>query len=369
MIFNPNLYLTVFLSYDEPNSDANYRHLLTVNPRAQRIHGIKGSNTAHRRVGELANNLGYDRVIVVDGDVSVNQDFYEQTIDLRNDLDWNSFVISWSGLNSLNGTSYGNGGIKSWPTTRLLNQQTHENSVDGNRIDFDFNSYLQLNRVGGTVNIVESALQALRAGFREGTKLCLNGGRVTCGIGELDWRNYDRLWMWMHVGMNHPNGIWAIYGARQAAYLTLNGLHDYNLIHDFDYLYNMFKEVDYKLPRQLLSDANEFGQLLSDSRIQPVLTAEASKEYRNNYRYPLRSPESFLRNPLPIVYDKFLVEDINTVDSLSVAECATTDYFWIAEHDADISFVPEFYAPAKTYEFPGARLVPRITTLRTSYEN
>jgi hypothetical protein len=166
--------------------------------------------------------------------------------------------------------------------------------------------------------------------------------------------------------MDHPNGIWAIHGARQAAYLTLNKLHDYNLIHDFDYLNICFKNLYYDLPRQLISRANEYGQLLNDSRIKSVFNAEQSVEYRNNYQHPLRSPETFLKHPPVLEYDQFIVQDLDSVDELSLASKSTTDYFWVSTHYNNITdYKPEFYAPAKTYEFMGASLVPRIATLRT----
>ena len=38
----------VFLSYDEPNADLHYADLCNKVPWAKRVHGIKGSDSAHK---------------------------------------------------------------------------------------------------------------------------------------------------------------------------------------------------------------------------------------------------------------------------------------------------------------------------------
>jgi hypothetical protein len=38
----------IFLSYDEPNAEKNYADLLTKVPWAKRVHGVKGSDAAHK---------------------------------------------------------------------------------------------------------------------------------------------------------------------------------------------------------------------------------------------------------------------------------------------------------------------------------
>ena len=50
---NPNVYDVVFLSYDEPNAEENYQHLLSIRPKAKRVHGVKGSDAAHKACAEL----------------------------------------------------------------------------------------------------------------------------------------------------------------------------------------------------------------------------------------------------------------------------------------------------------------------------
>ena len=50
----PKDYDIIFLSYDEPNADKNYHDLLNKIPWAKRIHGVEGSDAAHKACAELS---------------------------------------------------------------------------------------------------------------------------------------------------------------------------------------------------------------------------------------------------------------------------------------------------------------------------
>ena len=65
----------IYLSYDEPNADKNYADLLTKVPWAKRVHGVEGSDAAHKACAELSET---DRFITVDGDNTIRQDFINQ---------------------------------------------------------------------------------------------------------------------------------------------------------------------------------------------------------------------------------------------------------------------------------------------------
>ena len=43
-----------YLSYDEPNAEENYADLLAKVPWAKRVHGIKGSDAAHKACAKLS---------------------------------------------------------------------------------------------------------------------------------------------------------------------------------------------------------------------------------------------------------------------------------------------------------------------------
>ena len=55
----------VFLSYDEPNADKHYADLCNKLPWAKRVHGVKGSDAAHKAAAELSET---EWVITVDAD-------------------------------------------------------------------------------------------------------------------------------------------------------------------------------------------------------------------------------------------------------------------------------------------------------------
>ena len=61
---------TIFISYDEPNADKNYSELVKILPWAKRIHGIKGSDSAHKAAANLSET---DRFVTVDADNIVHQ--------------------------------------------------------------------------------------------------------------------------------------------------------------------------------------------------------------------------------------------------------------------------------------------------------
>ena len=98
MLFNPNEHTTVFLSFDEPNSDTNYKHLLTLCPGALRVHGVKGSDTAHKAVAQLVQTKN---VIIVDADNFVKPEFYTDQIIVPDSYDPTVNVLSFNSYNKI----------------------------------------------------------------------------------------------------------------------------------------------------------------------------------------------------------------------------------------------------------------------------
>jgi len=260
---NPNVYDVVFLSYDEPNADENYQHLLSIKPKAKRVHGVKGSDAAHKACAELAKT---DRVIIIDGD---------------------NHVFSWSSLNLVNHNCYGNGGVKCWPVHLLKEMRTHE---VGDSVDFELDKYLELNAIASHTVINHSPLQAFRAGFRDGMKLLDSGNK---DFDKMDWRNLYRLYNWMHVGSDIKNGIWSIYGARLGAILLLRG-HDIKVLNDFEQLDEIFNQYYGLVNSNIVEECNKLGKLLNYKLITDILSPEESIQFKLNYKAPIRSAEEFL---------------------------------------------------------------------------
>lgn len=232
----------IFISYDEPNADKNYSDLLNKAPWAKRVHGIKGSDAAHKAAANLSET---DRFISVDADNIVDEKFFNVVLDLS--LYNDETIFSWSGKNIVNGLIYGNGGLKCWPKHKVLNMKTHENSDSTDlkqQIEFCWDSnYIQKNDVFSIAYINGSPLQSFRSGFREGVKMSLEQGLKVDKLNlkkQLYKKNYQRLCIWQSVGSDIKNGNWAIYGARLGCYMVNCTDWDYINVRDFEWINNYF---------------------------------------------------------------------------------------------------------------------------------
>jgi hypothetical protein len=231
----------VFLSYDEPNADLHYADLCNKVPWAKRVHGVKGSDHAHKAAAELSETEWF---ITVDADNIVDSDFFNLDLDMN---DPKIQVYGWCGRNSINGLRYGNGGLKIWKKDFVLNMRTHENSdSDRGQVDFCWEEgYRNFPRVYSQSIITGSPFQAWRAGFREGVKMTLLDG-VKVPPKEIQdhiwWHNVHRLRMWSTVGAHEENGLYAVYGARLGTWLTNCTQWNYVEVRDFEILRGIWNQ-------------------------------------------------------------------------------------------------------------------------------
>jgi len=373
----------VFISFDEPNADENYRHLLKIVPTAQRVHGVRGYDTAHKQAATIART---DNFIVVDGDCKIRSDFIEQELEFNDGINLNHNVISWPSYNPVNGLCYGNGGIKCWPKQLMLSQNTHEN---GSGVDFNYKQYLQMNKVGGDTIINGSPLQAWRGGFRDGIKLRLENGYFQYG-GHPDKDNRQRLWNWQNIGSDCENGLYAMAGARHSVKLAETG-------------WDITQINDLKLLNQMFHDTNVLDYLDYN-----FLSVRDSQHYKTKFVNPPRSSEEFLRDKeaprYDIVYisydepytdERYLklktrfpsIKRVHGVHGIhnahyQAAKIVNTDYFWVVDADAEIveNFNFDFRAPiwdmncvrvwrainpvnGLEYGYGGVKLLPRKSVL------
>lgn len=280
----------IFLSYDEPNADKNWADLLNKAPWAKRVHGVKGSDAAHKACAQLSDT---DYFITVDADNIVDPAFFNLQIDLSKLKHGNRTQFSWAGKNIINGLVYGNGGLKCWTKEFVLNMRTHELADTAtNQVDFCWqDNYTQMAEAYSTVHNNETPLQAWRAGFREGVKMTLNQGIKQILVNppkQLGKRNYQRLLMWMSVGADVTNGAWAIYGARLGCYLTNCTDWDYLQVRDFDYLNELFEQHKDLDP---IYTAKRYGDHITDSLNLPVanLDPSQSKFFKEVWTSPPRT--------------------------------------------------------------------------------
>ena len=292
----------IYLSYDEPNIEENYQDLLTKAPWAKHVHGVEGSDAAHKACAELSET---DRFITVDADNKIYADFLEQEIDFKQYPYMKNAVLSWCGYNVVNGLMYGNGGLKCWPKDIVLNMKTHEASESNDiasQVEFCWNlDYIQMNSCYSKVYNNASAKQAWRAGFREGVKMSLDRGSKfsnTTFKQEVYWQNLHRLMIWQMVGADVDNGIWAMYGARQGCYMTNLTDWDYIQVRDFAYLENLWTEVSKTVtPDNVLQETNKLGEILQRDLqipVDQVLSAQQSKMFKYSYTNTDRTGQGFI---------------------------------------------------------------------------
>ena len=233
----------IFLSYDEPNAEKNYADLLAKVPWAKRVHGVKGSDAAHKACAKLSDT---EYFITVDADNIVDPAFLEVEVDIEKLGLTPDHVFSWCGKVHVNGLMYGNGGLKMWTRKFVNNMRTHENSDPTDKkglVEFCFDDkYYQFNESYSESYTNANPFQAWRAGFREGVKMSLDQGAKVKALQAVWWQNYHRLLIWSSVGSDVENGFWSILGAREGAYMTNCTDWDYANVRDFEWLTSFWKE-------------------------------------------------------------------------------------------------------------------------------
>ena len=256
----------IYLSYDEPNAGKKYADLLAKVPWAKRVHGVKGSDAAHKACANISET---EYFVTVDGDNIIDPKFLEVEIDIEKLGLTSNHVFSWCGNVHVNGLMYGNGGLKLWTRKFVNEMKTHENSDPTDTkglVEFCFDDkYYQFNENYSESFTNETPFQAWRAGFREGVKMSLDQGAKVIDLKTIWWQNYHRLLVWCSVGADVENGIYSILGAREGAALTNCTDWDYANVRDFDYLTNYWNEhYESALDDEKVKQINFYGNELRD---------------------------------------------------------------------------------------------------------
>ena len=115
----------IFISYDEPNAEKNWADLSNKCMWAKRVHGVKGSDSAHKACAALSDT---EYFVTVDADNIIDPSFLRLEINLDELGLTSDHVFSWCGRINVNGLMYGNGGLKMWTKKFVNEMKTHENS-------------------------------------------------------------------------------------------------------------------------------------------------------------------------------------------------------------------------------------------------
>jgi hypothetical protein len=275
MILQINQLDLVFISYDEPNAELNYAKLLADVPWAKRVHGVKGSDACHKAAANLSETEWF---VTVDADNIINSKFLDITLDLNQYP--NAQAFNWPGRNCINGLRYGNGSLKVWRKDFVLDMKTHEAAeADKGQVDFCWEQgYYPLTVCYSDTIINATPLQAWRAGFREGVKMCLDRGiRPKQGVTAKEaiwWENLHRLKIWLSIGMHANQGAWAIAGAWEGLYRTACTDWDITQVRDFDILNSMFADRSSTDPLELIQQCQQGATNFINVPVLDSITSE-----------------------------------------------------------------------------------------------
>jgi hypothetical protein len=274
----------IFLSYDEPNAEKNYADLISKIPWAKRVHGVKGSDAAHKACAAKSET---EYFVTVDADNIVDSSFFSVVVDLDKLNLTEEHVFSWCGKVHVNGLMYGNGGLKMWTRKFVNEMRTHENSDpddEKGKVEFCFDDkYYQFNDNYSTSFTNATPFQAWRAGFREGVKMSLDQGSKVDNVRTVWWQNYQRLLIWSNIGADVENGLWSMLGAREGCYKINCTDWDYSNVRDFEWLTSYFQENHKESTEELLMEQlNYFGSKLKNMCDIEIadLDSDASKFFK-----------------------------------------------------------------------------------------
>lgn len=218
-------YDAVFISYNEPNADANYERLRSIYPNAKRVHGVKGIHNAHIRAAQLADT---EMFWVIDGDAYVLDDF---KFDYQVPIWERKAVHVWRSKNPINGLVYGYGGLKLLP--RKLTLTLDVNSTDmTTSISKEFKIIHELSNITA---FNTDPYNTWKSAFRECVKL---SSKVIDR--QQDDETAQRLEVWKTVA-HGDFAEYAIKGAKDAEQFVAEG-NNVALINDFDYLQQLFNK-------------------------------------------------------------------------------------------------------------------------------
>lgn len=216
------MYDIVFISYQEPNAEINYKNLCQRFPYARRVHGVKGIHNAHIQAAKIVLT---EMFYVVDGDAEVLDSF---NFDYKpKDKD---YVYVWRSRNPINDLEYGYGGIKLLPRLKTINMDMSKPDMTTSISD----KFKPIFEVSNITAFNTDPFSTWRSAFRECVKL---SSKVIDR--QINVETDNRLYTWCTVGKDKPFGEYAIRGAKEGTAYGSENKGNINLlkkINDFDWL-------------------------------------------------------------------------------------------------------------------------------------
>ena len=222
------MYDIIFISYNEPLADHNYKMLCERFPIAQRINGVKGIHNAHIQAAKTALTKMFwvvdaDAVIEKDFDFSYEATGYKQT-----------WVHVWRSRNPINDLQYGYGGVKLLPRELTLKMNTNTADMSTSISE----GFQPMEQVSNITAFNSDPFSAWKSAFRECAKL---SSKVIDR--QVDVETEHRLNIWCTKGMDRPYGDFAMDGAQKGRQFGKQNRDKIQMINDFDWLKKQFEET------------------------------------------------------------------------------------------------------------------------------
>jgi hypothetical protein len=229
------MYDIVFISYGEPNAEANWERLKKRFPLAKRVKDVKGIHQAHIAAAKKA----FTRMFwVVDGDAEIVDDFNFDHEVSEYDLD---VVHVWRSRNPINDLEYGYGGVKLLPRKMTLDMDVNTPDMTTS-ISTKFKAMEQVSNITA---FNTDPFNTWKSAFRECTKLA---AKVIDG--QVDEETETRLMTWCTYVDKRPFNDWAYLGAEDGKMYGMQNAGDIDAlskINDFEWLHAFFSR--YPVPK------------------------------------------------------------------------------------------------------------------------
>lgn len=224
------MYDIVFISYQEPDADQNFKRLCEKYPYALRVHGIKGIHNAHIAAAKMSYTKFF-WVVDADAEIVDTFNFNYQVPEWDNDC-----VHVWRSLNPINELVYGYGGVKLLPRklTLKLDNTTSDMTTS---ISSNFKC---MDEISNITKFNIDPYSTWRSAFRECVKL---SSKIIDR--QDDTETEERLKVWCTVGKDKPFGEYAITGAisgKEYGEKNKNNPKELIKINDFDWLWQKYNE-------------------------------------------------------------------------------------------------------------------------------
>jgi hypothetical protein len=217
----------VFISYQEPNAEANWQILRERVPHALRIRGVQGIFQAHQAAARVARSSLF---WVVDGDCQILDNF---NFDYTPDIFDRDCVHVWHSRNPVNGLEYGYGGVKLFPRQLLLDMTTWTTDLTTG-----LGKLKVIDRVSNITAFNTDAFATWRSAFRETAKLAAHVAA------SADAQSAERLDKWR----THAQGDYSEYALSGAVQGSAWGKQHYDQvdqlkkINDYEWMKNEFNK-------------------------------------------------------------------------------------------------------------------------------